>query len=518
MDAETARDDQGEIIDFLMRPEAYPDAPPEVERLDTHGAMIFLAGSRAYKLKRAVRLSYLDFSTLAKRKAVCERELALNSPTAPKLYKRLVPVTRGAGGGLRLGGAGEPVDWLIEMERFGQDQLFDSLARDGRLTDRLIDALAEVIGRFHDSAPVATDARWPASLAQVIVTLQDMIERWARISGRNHADYGAALQEAFAAHAGLLAARREGGFVRRCHSDLHLKNIVLIDGEPCLFDALEFDEDLGRIDVLYDLAFLVMDLWHRGLRRQANRLFNRYFAREVSELEWAGLAVFPLFLSIRAAIRAMVGVDGLDIAVGEKRHALGRDIADYIDLGVQLLGGRHPRLIAVGGLSGTGKSTVAREIGPDVGAAPGAIILRTDVERKAMRGAALDQRLTGEAYSPERRAEVYDRMFAKAEAVLRSGHSVILDATFTDPAERAQASRLAVRLGVPFDGLWLDAPRETLLTRVAARSGDASDADAAVVIGQIEHAQPPRDWAIVDVSGEMTRNVGILREILALQD
>jgi aminoglycoside phosphotransferase family enzyme/predicted kinase len=514
MDAAQERDDQAEIIDFLMRPQAYPDAPPEVERIDTHGAMIFLAGSRAYKLKRAVKLSYLDFSTLARRKAVCEREMALNSPAAPKLYKRLVPVTRVAGGGLQLGGAGEPVDWLIEMERFGQDQLFDSLARNGRLTDRLIDALAEVIGRSLGSAPVATDAPWPASLAQVIVTLQDMIERWARVSGDSHADYGAALRETFAAHAGLLAARREGGLVRRCHSDLHLKNIVLIDGEPCLFDALEFDEDLGRIDVLYDLAFLVMDLWRRGLRRQANRLFNRYFAREVSELEWAGLAVLPLFLSIRAAVRAMVGLDGLELAGGEKRHALRRDIADYIDLGVRLLGGRPPRLIAVGGLSGTGKSTVARDIAPDIAATPGAIILRTDVERKLMRGAGLDQPLAGEAYSPERRGEVYDRMFAKAEVVLRSGHSVILDATFTDPAVRARAGDLAGRLGVRFDGLWLDAPRETLLARVAARSGDASDADAAVVIDQLEQAKPPQDWAIADASGDTARTVGILSEIL----
>jgi aminoglycoside phosphotransferase family enzyme/predicted kinase len=506
--------DQAALIAFLEGPDAYPHRPDKVERIDTHGAVVFLAGSRAYKLKRAVKLSYLDFSTLEKREAVCRREIELNQPAAPTLYKGVVAITREADGAYRVDGAGEPVDWLVEMARFDQDALFDRLAKTGRLDAALTDALADLVVQAHNDAAVFADAAWPESLRAVIGTLGEMLQRWRQISGQDHTGLFEALKAVLDQNTTLLAARRDGGLVRRCHADLHLGNIVLIDGRPCLFDALEFDEELARIDVLYDVAFLVMDVWHRGLRLQAHRLFNRYFSRELSGLEWQGLRAFPLFLAIRAAIRAMVAVDALAIAVDGRRGALMEEIAGYIDLSAELIAPGRPRLIAVGGLSGTGKSTVARAVAPEIGATPGAIILRTDVERKLMRDVPLTERLTADAYSPEARAEVYMRLFAKAKQIVSTGHSVIIDAVLDMPALRDAAKAAADESGVPFVGIWLEAPEEVMIARVRGRAGDASDADAAVVLRQIASTAAPADWHKADAGGEPVQTAANVRRML----
>jgi len=513
-------EDQAAVIVFLMRPESYADRPAEVSRIDTHGAAIFLAGHRAYKLKRAVKLAYLDFSTPEKRKAVCEREFALNRPHAPTLYRGVMPITRGRDGALHIGGAGEPVDWLIEMARFADAQLFDRLAVAGGLDGGLIEKLAEVIERFHAAAPVFKGLGWPASLGQVVgnvVRALGTFDEPAKAGGGMQ-DYLTALQDTLRGHRHLLAARRDAGLVRRCHGDLHLKNIVLIDGAPCLFDALEFDEDLARIDVLYDLAFLVMDLWHRGLKAEAHTLLNHYFSREVADVEWRGLALFPFFLSLRAAIRAMVGLDGLPFAEGAKHAALAAEIRDYAQLAEVLLSPAPPMLVAIGGLSGTGKSTVARATAPGIGAAPGAIILRSDVERKLMQGAGLTERLGAEAYAPEARNAVYSRLLHKSEAILRTGHCVILDAVFREPHQRERPKALAERLGIPFLAIWLEAPQGQMLDRVAARRGDASDADAGVVLRQLESTVPPSDWHKVDAGGDVEQTAAGVRTLIqALQ-
>ena len=339
--AENRTGDQSAVIRFLLDPASYPRAPERVERMDTHGAIIFLAGDRAYKLKRAVKLAYLDFSTLEKRRAVCGRELELNRRTAPGLYLGLIPVTRDERGGLRLGGSGEAVDWLIEMRRFGQEQLFDRLARAGKLEPALLERLVRHIEAFHRDAPRHTDAAWPDSLVGVADTVISALGD-AEFDVLGTAGTREALRDGIERARPLLATRREAGFVRRCHGDMHLKNIVLIDGEPCLFDALEFDEELATVDVLYDLGFLLMDLWGRGLRREANAVLNRYFARSVSAEEWAGLALLPLFTSLRAGVRAMVGLDGLKTAAEADRGALREEMLGYADLAGALIAPAGP--------------------------------------------------------------------------------------------------------------------------------------------------------------------------------
>jgi len=509
-------EDQSATIDFLSEPGSYPHAPKAVERIDTHGAVIFLAGERAYKLKRAVKLAYLDFSSLEKRRAVCERELALNRVTAPELYRGLLSVRRDANGGLSFEGEGEIVDWVIEMRRFDADQLFDALAKAGRLEPALLERLAQAVERFHAQAPQLRQCAWHGSLAQVTKTVT------AALAHAELAELGletaiTGLRGALESGTPLLNARREAGLVRRCHGDLHLKNIVLIGGEPRLFDALEFDEELATVDVLYDLGFLLMDLWHRGLRGEANLVLNHYFAREPSDIEWAGLALLPLFLSLRAGVRAMVGLDGLALAQGEQRSALRDETRSYAALAMALVAPPPPRLIAIAGLSGTGKTTVARALAPWIGAAPGALHLRSDLERKALFGAGPTQRLGAEAYGEQANARVYARLAAKAEAILRARHPVVLDATFMREEDRAALAALAGRSGVRLEAVWLEADAAQMASRVTARRGDASDADAAIVQRQLsESAESPPNWRKVDARGSCEATIGHVAALLGL--
>ena len=301
----------------------------------------------------------------------------------------------------------------------------------------------------------------------------------------------------------LIEEREREGFVRRCHGDLHLKNLVLWEGRPRLFDAIEFDEALATIDVLYDLAFLLMDSWHRGLRHEANAILNHYFERAaISEL--VGLALLPLFMPLRAAIRAMTGLHALgfqDAAAQERSLA---EIESYAALADALLRPVRPVLVAIGGISGTGKTAAARASAPFIGAAPGALHLRTDVERKVMQGVAFGEALPQEAYGMGARDEVYRRVFKKAEVALDAGHSAIVDAVFPEEAGRAALRELAQGAGVEFWGFWLEADAAVIRERIAARKAgvpDASDAGIAVAEAQMKSVEPPPDWIRIDASG-----------------
>ncbi|WGH77176.1 AAA family ATPase [Jannaschia ovalis] len=269
-----------------------------------------------------------------------------------------------------------------------------------------------------------------------------------------------------------------------------------IGDRPVLFDALEFDEDLGTCDILYDAAFLIMDLCHRDLRRQACRVLDAWL-REARGVEDSGLAALPLFISVRAAIRAMVALQ--TDAARARPGASAAEIRAFLDLALAALHPAPPMLIATGGYSGTGKSVLARRLAPGTGALPGAVLLSSDLERKA--GRPKDRRLAPARYAPEEREAVYAGMFRRAETLLAAGQAVILDATFLDPALRAAASACAARAGVPFHGLWLDAPVPVLEARVRARRGDSSDADLEVLRGQLGASIGHLDWHLLEASG-----------------
>jgi len=492
--------DQAAVIAFLSEPETY--GVSEVERVETHGAIVFLAGDRAYKLKRAVKLPYLDFSTLDKRHAIISREFGINSHASPDLYLSIQAVTRTADGALALGGQGETVDWVLVMRRFDENALLDVMARDGRLDRALSVDLASTVEHFHRHASVVTNSGFARSLLGVAETLEaTLCGQIAKSQGLEVCSYIVKLKTELNGKFAFLEERQREGFVRRCHGDLHLKNIVLWNGKPTLFDALEFDDRLSTIDVLYDLAFLLMDLWHRELRQEANVILNHYLEMAaISEVK--GLALLPLFLSLRSAIRAMTGIHALAVCAPRDHDRLVSEVRGYSAFAASVIAPGQPKLVAIGGLSGTGKTTVAREAAPFVGAAPGALHIRTDVERKSMHGVVLTHRLPLETYTPDSRDEVYRRVFKKAEVALLSGHSVIVDAVFPEAVQRSRLREIARRTGAAFLGVWLDAGPDILRERVLAREGDASDADVSVVEHQLKTIAPPDDWLRVDASGE----------------
>lgn len=490
---------QDEVIAFLSEPSSYTPQPDAVERIDTHGAIVFLAGDRAFKIKRAVKLAYLDFSTLEQRRRVCEREVEINRMTAPQIYLRTVAITRRRCGELQIGGDGKVVEWAVEMARFDQQDLLDRMAVEGRLPVTLMTPLADHIAAYHDTVPADRGNDGVSGLGQVIGSITAALEKAGDyLDAQAVSDYARDLEAAFNNTAALLFRRAATGHVRRCHGDLHLRNIVLLDGKPTLFDAIEFDEALATVDVLYDLAFLLMDLWHRGEKRHANAVLNRYLWRGDAETNIDGLATLPLFLSIRAGVRVMVTLDQLPYIDREAAKAAIKELKEYFSLAVSFLVPPAPRLIAVGGLSGTGKSTLAAALAPFVGASPGAFHVRSDVERKLLFGVSPERRLDADAYTTEVTDRVYATLNEKAAQALAAGHAVILDAVFAREEQRTAAEQVAQAAGVSFAGLWLRAPDRALLERVAQREGDASDADTIVVHKQLEYEVGKIDWHQID--------------------
>ena len=480
-------EDQQPVLDYLMSPAAHGGAA--VERIDTHSAIVFLAGSRALKLKRAVRFDYLDFSTEPLRKAACQAEAQINRRTASTLYRGVTAVTRESDGSLALNGRGTPIDWLVDMVRFDQEGLFDRLASRDALDVSLMRPLASAIAEFHLAAARRDDHGGRSGMAWVIDgnaagftehgadMLDPALAAEVTASSRAELDY----------QADLLDRRRHDGFVRQCHGDLHLRNIVLLGGQPTLFDAIEFNDAIACVDVLYDLAFLLMDLWRRHLPRHANAVLNGYL---VDTDDLAGLSLLPLFLSCRAAVRAKTSATAARLQPDPQRSRELENLArTYLLMARDLLRRWPPRLVAIGGHSGSGKSTLALALAPSIGGVPGALVLRSDEIRKSLCGVGPLQHLAAHAYTPEMTARVYRTLVDRATVAIQAGWTVIVDAVFARPADRAVAEAAAETASVPFVGIWLDAPPEVLIDRTERRGPDASDADAAVV--RLQGSQDP---------------------------
>jgi hypothetical protein len=416
------------------------------------------------------------------------------------LYIGVVPVTRQRGGALELGGSGEPIDWLVEMARFDQDTLFDRLAERRCLEPGLMESLADAVATLHAQAEVCPDRGGREGMAWVIdgnaLGLDDQGD--AELDRAACEQLTAAGRDALQRHAGLLERRRREGAVRRCHGDLHLGNICLVEGVPTLFDGIEFNDQLACIDVWYDVAFLLMDLWHRELRDHANIVFNQYVSR-TSDLD--GLSLLPLFLSCRAAVRTKTQIAAArvqpDAAHARSLRAAARA---YLSLALASLDPPPPLIVAVGGFSGSGKSTLARSLAPALGAPPGALVVRSDLVRKRLMGVSPLTRLGPEGYTPQVSKLVYHTMAERCRVAVAAGRAVIVDAVFADPGERATMAGIARAAGVSFCGFWLEGRPETLEQRLRDRVADASDATVDVLEHQRQAGAGDLDWLRLDGS------------------
>lgn len=497
---------QADVVAFLSSPTAY-GSTAQVQRIDTHSSVVFLVGERVFKLKRAVRYDYLDYSTVDRRRECCVAELRLNRRTAPSVYHRVRAVTGDGPGTLTLDGNGAAVEWLVEMSRFDESDVLDGLADRGRLDLAVMPVLARAVAKLHAVAEWRFDHGGRRGMAWVIDGNADGFHEY----GQGALDPGVCRQlttrshEALELQADRLMARRAQGFVRRCHGDLHLGNVCLLDGQPTLFDCVEFSDQISCIDVLYDLAFLVMDLLHRGLPRHAHAACNEYV---VATTDFDGLALLPLFLSVRAAVRAKTSATAARLQGTPAEQERQRQAArEYLHLALSVLDPAPARLVAIGGLSGAGKSVVARELAPAIGAAPGALVLRSDVVRKSLLGVAPAVPLGSEGYAAGVTRRVYRELASRAATAVAAGHSVIVDAVFADPRDRMAIAEAARLTSVPFAGVWLDAPADTRTDRVARRTGDASDATPAVLQEQLARGIGELDWSRVDAAGEREATV-----------
>lgn len=481
--------EQADLVAFLASPTAHQGETPV--QIDTHLSHLFLTSHFVLKLKRALRLDFVDYSSPAQRRRYCEREVAANADWAASLYCGVEPVWQ-TPEGFRIGGqAGdaEPVDWLVRMLRFPDEDRLDKRLQAGGVTIEDIINFADDLATRHNDVATNTAAGGSAAVAALIAQIGgDLHEAGVSACWRDDArrwqDNALATLEL---NRELCDARARAGRVRPCHGDLHLKNICYWQGRLTGYDALEFDDVLSTIDTLYDAAFPIMDLLRYGAPWAANALLNRYLARTD---DYDGLALLDLYLSKRAAVRAMAtGFAGKN-----------EDARAYLDLALDLLAPRpEPVLVALGGRSGTGKSLIARAIAPAFGSRPGAIVLRSDMIRKALAGVAPETALPPSEYGAQMSARVYTVLAERARSCLAAGYSCILDATFLSPHAETTIAAAGQDLSVPIKRLWLDAPADVLRSRIKARRKDASDADIAVLERQL-HQAGPAGWTHVDVS------------------
>jgi aminoglycoside phosphotransferase family enzyme/predicted kinase len=458
--------------------------PGPTTRIDTHLSHVFLSADLAFKLKRAVRLPFVDFEELEARRTACEAELTANQPLAGPLYVAVKSVTRTADGNFSFDGDGQIVDWLVVMRRFEQGDQFDRLALAGKLTIGNVESAVDILIRSHEVAPANRQRGYAADYQQVIDELRQTEAGGSQCLGLN--DNSPILFARLAAEltrvSNTIEQRREYGMVKRGHGDLHLRNICLFNGNPTPFDALEFNEELATTDVIYDLAFLLMDLRRLGLLAHANAAMNRYWDG-AGESESA-LVLVPFFMSLRAAVRMAVAIVAGELG---EAHA-------YRSLGLELLKGERPVVVAIGGLSGTGKSTVAKSIASQLPGPAGARLLRTDVLRKSKH--SLNGETGERIYSSERRGKVYEELERRVSVSTMAGASVVADATFSEGKTRDGIARAAT--GAAFYAFWLTAPLSVRLVRVSRRVGDVSDADVKVAASQQEPQHLPSTWRFVN--------------------
>lgn len=491
----SARIDQRMLVARLRAFLATLHGCEKVELLETHISFVLVAGAYAYKIKKSVTLAFLDFTTLSARRFYCEEELRLNRRYAPQLYLAVVPIT-GSAEHPAIGGTGSPIEYAVQMRAFAQADLASRVLMRGELQPHHVDALAARVAAFHDGidrVDTSTALGTPSCIRQAAVENIDEIERLLDRADAKH-DLGRLRQWTARECAALLdafAQRRAEGFVRECHGDLHLDNIALVDGEITLFDGIEFSDTLRWIDVMNEIAFLIMDLQYRLRPDLAWRFLNAYLEHTG---DYAGLAVLRFYVVYRAMVRAKVACvraaqSGLDASA---RSNLRTEYERHLRLAQSHLEPRPPAIVITHGLSGCGKTTLSQGMLEAIGA----VRIRSDVERKRLAGMPVhsrsDSAIAGGLYREDMNERTYLHLRAGAEAIIGAGAIAVVDATFLKRWQRQMFREHARQRGVPFAIVTFWAQESELRARIAHRHGkgtDASDADLAVLEYQLATAE-----------------------------
>lgn len=490
------------LIDALQDPAVYDHAVEYLKIVETHISWVLLTGPYAYKIKKAIDLGFLDFSTLELRRHYCQEELRLNRRLAPQIYVDVIPIT-GTASRPRLGGKARPFEYAVKMRQFDPEDQFDRLLAARRLTADHVDRLAQTIARFHegiDRASPAVPYGEPDAVHRAVVESLDQIAELAadgpqrarlRRLRRWCEDQRLRLDT-------VMRARKANGFIRECHGDLHLANITLYNGEVTAFDCLEFNETLRWIDTISEAAFLTMDFNAHRRSDLANRFMNSYLHFNG---DYEGLRMLRYYQVYRALVRAKVAA----IRKTQSRPSTSdaaQQLRRYLALADCYTRDRPTALLITHGLSGSGKTTVSAPLAESCGA----VRMRSDVERKRLFGlppdARTDSQVGGDLYSRDASTRTYQRLADLAETVIKSGYSPLVDAAFLRRRERDQFRDLAVRLQVPFIILDFHAPRALLrqwVTERAREGKDASEADIEVLERQIQSQEPLDDAELAHI-------------------
>ncbi len=467
-------DNQEKIIQTLSRPQLYPGNVKEVIIRQSHIAILFLAGDYVYKLKRAVLSKQVDFSTPEKRRLACVQEMKRSTIYAPHLILGVKSVRELPDGRIQIGGKkGVEIDTVLVMRRFPDEVLLNKLLPDTSFDRHETMELAERLADLHTKAKSFRTKWGPDDIQRVILEHEELLSCFPEIINKRSLNALTKVSlENLRRNRLLVNLRQKSGHVRKCHGDLLLSNIAYENGEFLFFSPIEYNASLDCIDVLYDLAYLMMDLEAKGLRRLANILFNQYIAY-MNDME--GFPLLPLYQSMRATERAAVCAKRSSLLTGTEKESAIKEAQMYFEMARHFMTRFKPVLIACGGLSGSGKSRIAREIGGLMNPAPGAVILRENVVKKQISGCRLNEQLDTAYNTPAVEKITYDVLYQQAKSALSVGACVIIDALFYNPKERQAVAELAKTMGVPFVGLWMDAPLSVRTERVSIRKNKIDD-------------------------------------------
>ena len=477
------------LIEQMQQSEFYPHSTVEpIELVQTHISYVFLTGDYAYKLKKAVNFGFLDFSTLPQRQHFLTEEIRMNSALAPELYLEVLPITQ-AGDKYILGGDGEAVEYALKMRQFPQDNLFINLFTAGKLKIEQMEELGKIVAQFHSQAQTNEHIRSFGTVNKIREAFDENYQQTEKYIGmaqtqQQFDETKAYTDKFFAEKEALFQARIENNKIKECHGDLHLKNICLWQDKIQLFDRIEFNEPFRFVDVMYDVAFAVMDLEARDRQDFANAFLNTYLEQTG---DWLGLQVLPLYLSRQAYVRAKVTSFLLDDpGIPDKvKEEAAQTAADYYKQAWAYTQNRSSKIILMSGLSGAGKTTIAKEIARKINA----IHIRSDAVRKHLAGIPLEEKGEEKIYSAEMSQKTYDTMLSLSILLANSGFPVILDAKYDRVILRHQAIDVAQNNSIPLKIINCTAPIEVMRDRLDKRSGDISDATADLLVSQQAKAE-----------------------------